>query len=68
MKINVTITKTEVEETKSGIWIDPCAFIRCGDIDCERCPLREKAAALREAQNKFIYELEKIEVADEKAH
>ena len=54
MKISVTATQKEIEETQNKIWVDPCAYLNCGDIDCEQCPLREAAQNLREAQNKFI--------------
>jgi hypothetical protein len=68
MKIKVTITKEELSNTKSTIWVDPCTHILCGQIeDCEQCPLRETAEALRTAQNKFISALNEIEVENEKA-
>lgn len=67
MKITTTITKEEVSKTKDVIWVDPCAHINCGQIDCEQCPLREAAQALRAAQNKFISAIDAIEVENEEA-
>ena len=69
MKINVTITKEELNNTKNTVWVDPCTHILCGQIeDCEQCPLREIASDLRAAQNKFISALNAIEVENEEAH
>jgi hypothetical protein len=54
MKISITITQKEKEDINNKIWVDPCAYFKCGEIDCEICPLREAAENLREAQHKFI--------------
>ncbi len=55
MKISITITQKEKEDTNNKIWIDPCAYIECGSVEsCEQCPLRDVAANLREAQHKFM--------------
>lgn len=54
MKIIITATQKEIEETKNKMYVDPCAYFQCGSIDCEKCPLREVAEELREAQHKFI--------------
>ena len=50
MKIQITITKEERDCTKHIIMVDPCFHIKCGQIDCEQCPLRENVEALRKEQ------------------
>ena len=62
MKFQITITKEEHDKTANIIMVDPCTHILCGQIDCERCPLRESAIALRETQEQFMRELNEIEV------
>ena len=62
MQITITITKEERDNTENIIMADPCAHIQCGQIDCEDCPLRENARALREEQERFMKVLNEIEV------
>ena len=64
MKINITITKEEVDNT-IDILEDPCNHINCGEIDCECCPFRTAAEELRKAQERFRRVLDEIEVAEE---
>lgn len=61
MKISTTITKEEKNNTDNSILKDPCAYIECGDIDCDVCPLHEAAVALRKAQENFCKVLYSIE-------
>lgn len=61
MKISITMTREEKSKTENSILKDPCAYIECGDIDCDFCPLHEAAVALRKAQDNFckvLYSLE----------
>lgn len=60
MKISVTISKEEKNETENVILKDPCAHIECGEIDCETCPLHKSAVALRKAQDDFMNTLYSI--------
>lgn len=62
MVITTTITLKEKKETIDRIDVDPCSRIECANIDCEACPLREPAEALRKAQNTFIRSLDEIDV------
>lgn len=62
MKIIATITLEEKAKTVNIVNVDPCTHILCGIIDCEACPLREPAEALRKAQNAFIRTLDEIDV------
>lgn len=66
MKITATITLEEKTKTTNLINIDPCTHIECGTINCENCPLKEPAEALREAQNAFLRSLYKIDVEVER--
>ena len=66
MKITTTITLEEQIQTVKAVNVDPCAHILCGAIDCETCPLRETAEALRKAQNAFLRVLDEIDVEAEK--
>lgn len=61
MKVSVTISKEEKNETENVILKDPCAHIECGEIDCNSCPLREAAEELRKAQDNFNKILQSIE-------
>ena len=54
MKIQITVTKSEVKNTEDTLYVDPCKHIRCGSIDCEACPLHDAARAYREAQEAFF--------------
>ena len=54
MKIQITITEEERKNTADIIMVDPCYHIKCGQIDCEQCPLRENAEILRKEQKKFM--------------
>lgn len=62
MKIQTTITKEEHAKTLNIIMVDPCTHIKCGQINCEVCPLRENAEALRKEQEKFMRALNEIEI------
>lgn len=62
MKIQITITKEERDNTENIIMVDPCAQIFCRGIDCHECPLRENAEELQKAQEKFMRALNSIEV------
>lgn len=54
MKINITITETELQNTINTIYVDPCAHIDCAGVDCGNCPLQAAAEECRRAQEKFI--------------
>lgn len=60
--MKITITKEEYKNTKEMVYIDPCAEIECGGIDCNHCPLQATATALREAQDNFMKVLDSMEV------
>ena len=62
MKFQITITKEEYDKTTNIVMVDPCSHILCGQIDCDKCPLRENAEELRKAQERFMRELNEIEV------
>lgn len=62
MKITTTITLEEKAKTMNIVNVDPCTHILCGIIDCDNCPLREPAEALRKAQNAFLRTLDEIDV------
>ena len=62
MKIQITITKEERDCTEDIIMVDPCFHIKCHEIDCHECPLRENAEELRKAQERFMRTLNGIEV------
>lgn len=65
MKIQITITKEEHDNTLDTVMCDPCTHIQCGQIDCEVCPLRERAEELRKAQENFMRTLNGIEVEND---
>lgn len=65
MRFTITITKEEKNNTTNAIWVDPCKHIRCGSIDCEKCPFQETAEKLRAAQDEFLKVLETITVEEE---
>ena len=65
MKITATITKKEYADTLNLIWVDPCKHIECTSIECEKCPLREVAEKLREAQSEYIGVLDHLSKVDE---
>lgn len=54
MKINITITEVELQDTIKAVYIDPCASIECMGINCDNCPLQAAAEECRMAQDKFI--------------
>lgn len=60
--MKITITKKEYEKTKNLVYVDPCAEIECGGIDCSHCPLQATAHELREAQDEFFKVLDAIEI------
>lgn len=59
--MKIVISTKECKETKEKILVDPCAFIECGVLDCNFCPLQEAARQLREAQNNFTNTINSIE-------
>lgn len=61
MKVSITLTKGERVLTDDLITKDPCSHIECGNIECDVCPLRETAEALRKAQNDFYKVLHSID-------
>lgn len=65
MKIQITITKEERNNTNNMINVDPCSHILCGQIDCENCPLRESVQELQKAKDKFLRALNGIEVEND---
>lgn len=60
--MKITITKKEYENTKSSVYVGPCAEIKCEAIDCNHCPLQETATALRKAQDEFFKVLDSMEI------
>jgi hypothetical protein len=54
MKINITITEVELQDTIKTVYIDPCAHIECMGIECDNCPLQAAAEECRKAQEKFV--------------
>lgn len=62
MKIQITITEEERKNTANIMKIDPCFHIKCGQINCEQCPLKENAEILRDEQERFMRVLNEIEV------
>lgn len=65
MKFTITITKEEKDNTTKAIWVDPCKHIRCGSIDCAKCPFQAQAEKLRTAQDEFLKTLEGLAVEEE---
>ena len=65
MKVEITITKAEKDETLDWVVFDPCAVIDCREISCEECPLHSAAYDLRKAQDTFVNLLEKMKVEGE---
>lgn len=65
MKITITMTKEEKNNTENAILVDPCAHIQCSSIDCERCPLQAHVQKLREVQEDFLKALKMITVEEE---
>ena len=65
MKIKITLTKAEKDETLDLVVFDPCTAIDCREISCEECPLHSAAYDLRKAQDTFVNLLEKLTVEDE---
>lgn len=59
MKLTVVaeISQEEYEAIESNIHFDPCERIRCGEIECSQCPLRDMARNLRKAQDDFLNRL-----------
>lgn len=60
--MKIIITKEEYENTKSLVYVDPCAEIKCGEIDCNHCPLQATATELRDAQDNFFKVLNNMEI------
>lgn len=60
--MKIIITKEEYENTKSLVYVDPCAEIDCGAIDCNHCPLQATATELRKAQDEFFKVLNNMEI------
>ena len=65
MKIQITLTKAEKEETLDIVTFDPCAAIHCRKIDCDECPLQCVAEDVRRAGVAFANVLDKIAVEDD---
>ena len=65
MKVEITITKAEKDETLDLVVFDPCAVIDCREISCEECPLRSVAYDIRKASEAFVKVLEKMKVEGE---
>ena len=65
MKIEITLTKREKDETIDLVTYDPCGCIDCRGIDCEECPLRNAAEDVRRAGEAFVNVLEKLGVEGE---
>lgn len=59
MKLTVVaeISQEEYEAIESNIHFDPCERIRCGEIECSQCPLRDMTRNLRKAQDDFLNRL-----------
>lgn len=62
MKIEVTITETEIRNTLNSMYADPCGYINCAGIDCDNCPLQATAEEYRIAKEKFINILKSFSV------
>lgn len=62
MKINITITEVELQDTINAVYVDPCINIDCADIDCDNCPLQVVAEEYRKAQDKFVNKLKSFSV------
>jgi hypothetical protein len=60
--MKITITEKEYKNTKDLVYVDPCAEIECGAIDCNHCPLQATATALRKAQDEFFKVLNDMEI------
>lgn len=65
MKVEITITKAEKDETLDLVVFDPCVVIDCREISCEECPLHSAAYDLRKASEAFVKVLEKMKVEGE---
>lgn len=65
MKINITLTKAEKDETIDLVIFDPCAAIDCRDIDCKECPLYNAVKDVRRAGEAFVNVLDKLIVEGE---
>ena len=65
MKIEITLTKAEKDETIDLVVFDPCVAIDCSEIDCVDCPLHNAAVGVRKAHEVFINVLNKLRVEGE---
>ena len=65
MKIITTLTVEEKEKTLDSVLFDPCTYIYCGEIDCDKCPLRDAARVLRKAQEDYVKVISKIKIEGE---
>ena len=65
MKIQITLTKAEKDETLDLVNFDPCAAINCREIDCDECPLQCVAEDIRRAGEAFANVLDKLTVVDD---
>lgn len=63
--MKIVLTKEEIKEVNENIWVDPCAFIECGDISCDHCPLHEAAVEFRRAQENFVKLVNKLDTEGE---
>ena len=64
MKINITISEAELDNTIRAIYVDPCADIECAGINCDNCPLQVAAEECRKAQDKFISILKSFSIEE----
>ena len=62
MKLTVTITNEERSKTLENIMFDPCTYIKCGEVECEACPLQGVSEALRRAQEDYARAINKITI------
>ena len=60
--MKITISELERKNSVDLIYVDPCAEIDCGNIDCNHCPLQETAHELRQAQENFCKVLNALEI------
>lgn len=62
MKITATITAEERKKTLENILFDPCIHIKCGELDCDACPLQGVSEALRRAQEDYVRVMDHITI------
>ena len=62
MKITATITEEERVKTLENIMFDPCTHIKCGEVNCDACPLQGVSEALRRAQEDYARVINNITI------